>query len=181
MPSTETISKIVSLTGGALPEGQTMHDVLALPRLADDAERRRLKSATEQAVKLCGGADFESRTRVKKAALSKYGGISEPDNFIPLDIILELDRHNGAPLITSALARMLGFRLVPDNEAEEDSLRLADAQAIAKETGDVVNLLLSLLTSGERLDAGARQAILREVTEAHAALYRLASKVGAPS
>lgn len=147
-----------------------------IPRAASDAELRRLKSVTEQAVKLAGGGDFEPHTRVKKAALSKYGSRSEPDHFIPLDVLVELDRHNGAPLIISTVAAMLGYRLVPAAEAEDAALAIEDAKLVAKETGDVVNLLLSLLTSGKRLDAADRQSLLREITEAKAVLYRLASK-----
>ncbi|MBZ0161935.1 MAG: hypothetical protein K8H74_04410 [Notoacmeibacter sp.] len=153
-------------------------DFRLIPRASTEAERRRLKSATEQAVKMAGGADFEPHTRVKKAALSKYGGMAEPDHFIPLDVILELDRHNGAPVITGVLARMQGFELRPIAAQEEDELQLGDAQAIAKETGDVVNLLLGLLTSGKRLDAADRRDLMREVAEAKATLYRLAAKVG---
>lgn len=179
MPITETISHIVSLTGGALPGGRTLSldDTRLIPRLSTDAERRRLKSVTEQGVKLSGGTEFEPHTRVKKSALSKYGSQSEPDNFIPLDVALELDRHNGAPIVTSALAGMLGFRLVPVESDEEADVQLADAQSIAKETGDVVNLLLTLLTSGRKMNAADRQDVLREVTEAKASLYRLATKL----
>ncbi len=149
-----------------------------IPRESTDDERRRLKSITARAVKMAGGAEFEPHTRVKKAALSKYGGRAEPDHFVPLDIILELDRHNGAPMITGVLARMQGFELRPIRAEEEDDLHLGDAQAIAKETGDVVNLLLGLLTSGKRLDATDRSDLLREVTEAKAVLYRLSAKLG---
>ena len=155
-----------------------MSDDRILPRLSSDNERRRLKAATETAVKMSGGLAFEPHTRVRKAVLSKYGGVSEPDHFIPLDVILELDRHNGAPLITSALAAMLGFRLTPEAQSDEEEIGLADAQAIAKETGDVVNLLLSILTSKPRMDAADWRDVLREVTEAKAALFKLATKIG---
>lgn len=150
---------------------------LKLPPLVEDGERLRLKAATEQAVKLTGGAEFELRSRVLKAALSKYGSRSQSDHFIPLDVALELDRHNGAPLVTSVLAGMQGYRLVPAGEIEESELALADAQTIAKETGDVVNLLLTLLASGRKIDAADRRDVLREVAEAKACLYRLANKV----
>lgn len=155
-----------------------MIDDIKLPRLAEPAEITRLKSVTEQAIKLSGGTQFETRTRVRKSALSKYGSASEPDAFLPLDVLLELDRHNGAPLVTSAVAGMLGYRLVPAEALEDAQLNLEDVQAIAKETGDVVNLLLGLLTSGKRLDAADRHRILREVTEAKATLYGLAAKIG---
>lgn len=152
-----------------------------LPPLVTEEERRRLKGVADQAIKLTGGSQIEPRSRVKKAALSKYGSASEPDAFIPIDVILEVDRHNAAPLITSTLAAMQGYRLVLAEEAEDAQLALADAQAVAKETGDVVNVLLSLLTSGRRMSAADRQEVLREIAEAKASLYRLASKIGAAS
>lgn len=155
-------------------------DLRVIPRLASDADRRALKSATDTALEQArGGSAFEPFTRVKKAALSKYASPSEPEHFMPLDVALELDRRNGAPLLTATLAGMLGYRLVPAAQAEEDDLCLADAQAVAKETGDVVNLLLTLLASGKKLAAADRDMMLREVSEAKATLFRLAGKIGA--
>lgn len=151
-----------------------------LPRLAEAHELRRLKSATEQALKLAGLTEFEERTRVKKAVLSKYL-TEEPEgeqpHFMPLDIILEVDRHNGAPIVTSALAGMLGFRLVPTAEVEAAEVGYNDVHAISKETADVVNLLFEFLMSGRRLDAATRKELLRELTEAKQVLYRLAQKI----
>lgn len=157
-------------------------DTNPLPRLAEDAELRRLKAATAEAVKLSGGSQFESRTRVRRAALSKYGArpgaTTEPDAYMPLDVALELDRYNGAPLIAATLAGMLGYRLVPEAQAEAEELQLSDAAAIAKETGDVVNALLAVLTAGKEISAADRQAILKEITEAKQALWRLTGKIG---
>lgn len=155
-------------------------DELKLPRLADPAELRRLKSATEQAVKLSGGSAFEAKTRVRKGALSKYGSPDregETPHYIPLDVAVELDRHNGAPIVMSAAVGMLGYRLVPAGEIEAAELCYSDAQSIAKETSDVVNILLEVLASGNRLDAASRSTILREITEAKTALYKLSSKI----
>ena len=153
-------------------------DFRPIPRLATDAERRHLKAITRQAVQSVGGADaFVPATRIEAAALSKYGGNAYPDAFMPADVMLELDRLAGAPLIVGALAGMLGYRLVPAGEDRAHELDIADAQAVAKETGDVVNLLLGILTSGRRLDAADRRSILKEVTEAKASLYRIVAKL----
>jgi hypothetical protein len=150
-----------------------------VPRLATDAERRHIKTVTRHALDAVGGGEaFSPATRVEKAALSKYAGPAYPDHFIPADVLLELDRLAGAPLLVSTLARMLGYRLVPaEGDAPQAKLDLSDAQSVAKETGDVVNLLLTLLSSGRDLDAADRREILREVTEAKAALYHLVVKL----
>lgn len=149
-----------------------------IPRLATDAERRHLKAMTLQAVHSVGGGDaFEPATRVKQGALSKYGSNSFPEHFIPLDVALELDRLSGSPVLIGACARMLGYRLVPAGSSADDDLSLADAQSVAKETGDVVNLLLTLLTKGKPLDAADRRAVLKEVSEAKDSLYKLLAKL----
>lgn len=153
-------------------------DFRQIPRLATDAERRHLKAITQQALHSIGGGDaFEASTRVKQGALSKYGSNSFPDHFIPVDVALELDRLAGAPNVIGAAARMLGYRLVPVDAAADNTFDLVDAQSVAKETGDVVNLLLALLSSGKNPDAADRKAVIKEVMEAKDSLYRVAMKI----
>lgn len=154
-------------------------DIRDIPRLTTDAERRHLKGLTKAVLAGVNGGDaFAPSTRVEKAALSKYGSNSFPDHFIPLDVAIELDRFADAPALIGAAAAMLGFRLVPAAEVAEAELCVADAQSVAKEAGDVVNLLLTLLANGKRLDAADRRDLLKEVTECKASLYRISKLAG---
>lgn len=153
-------------------------DFREVPRLIDDSERRRLKSITFSQISAVGGGEaFEPSTRVKQAALSNYGNKAVPDKFIPLDVAIELDRFAPAPLLIGTAAAMLGFRLEPIGPTASDVIGLADAQSVAKETGDVVNLLLTLLSSGKSLDEAGRRALVKEATEAIAPLYQLVAKL----
>ncbi|MCA0027366.1 MULTISPECIES: hypothetical protein [unclassified Mesorhizobium] len=154
-------------------------DFRAIPRLTTDAERRHLKGLTRTVLAGVNGGDaFAPSTRVEKAALSKYGSNSFPDHFIPLDVAIELDRFGDAPALIGAAAAMLGFRLVPAGEAAGEEISVAASQSVAKETSDVVNLLLNLLAQRKHIDAADRRDILKEVTEAVAALYRVAARQG---
>ena len=138
-----------------------------MPRLTTEEERRHLKTMTFMAVHSVGGGDaFEASTRVKQGVLSKYGSKSYPETFIPLDIAVELDRLGQSPVLIGACAKMLGYRLVPCGADDPLPLTLCDAKDVAKETSDVVNLLLVLLAGGKPLDEAGRRQIAKEVTEA---------------
>ncbi|MBZ9822316.1 hypothetical protein [Mesorhizobium sp. CA4] len=154
-------------------------DIRAIPRLTTDAERRHLKGLTRTVLAGVNGGDaFSPVTRVEKAVLSKYGSISFPDHFIPLDVAVELDRFADAPTLIGGAAAMLGYRLVPTGDADDaHQLTVADAQSVAKETSEVVTLLLTLLASGKKLDAADRQSVMKEVVEAKASLYRVVNKL----
>ncbi|RVD15417.1 MAG: hypothetical protein EOS73_32120 [Mesorhizobium sp.] len=155
-------------------------EIRTVPRLITDEELRRIKTLTSQAIKAVGGGDaFEPSTRVKQAALSNYGNNAVPDKFIPLDVAIELDRAAQAPLLLGGAARMLGYRLEPIDAPPATRVTMGDAQSVAKESSDVVNMLLALLASDKPLDAADRQALMKEITEAMGPLYKLVTKLGA--
>lgn len=87
-------------------------------RISSDFERNALKSAARSALSLIGPAkQLVAVSRISEGYLSKCLNRDLPD-FLPLDVALEADRLAGAPVIVSAMADLLGFRLVPvDGEA----------------------------------------------------------------
>ncbi|MDH6265518.1 hypothetical protein M2360_000908 [Rhizobium sp. SG_E_25_P2] len=103
-----------------------MHSI----RTISDEERRALKGMTAAALKFVGLSAFQFLTRVKVSALSKYGSAGEEhrDDFIPVDVAVEADRACGEPLIIGEAARMLGYRLVKDDGAEDS---VSPAQVVA--------------------------------------------------
>lgn len=162
-----------------MPEGPTMTAELRnVPRLIEDHELRALKTATFNQVRAVGGADmFAPSTRVLQPALSNYGNKALPDKVIPLDVAVELDRAAGSPLLIGAAAGMLGYELSPRSLPAPAALGMDDAREVAKETSDVVNVLLQFLASGASLDEALRRELLREIGEAKARLYQLALKI----
>ncbi len=144
-----------------------------LPRKSTEAERLELKAATRRALDLAGKANaFALVTRVEAPALSKYGSPSEPAAFMPIDVMLDLCRDVGAPVILDELAAILGYRLAPvdGGEAAHEPVTMADIAAVSREGGDVVNKTLAALADGKicpverteiRQDVGENIAVLR--------------------
>ena len=77
-----------------------------------DIEYSRLKQATRQLVKACGGLEAAAAvTRVGHSELSRYYDPREKLH-IPADIIADLERDCGRPILTQTLASLIGFELV---------------------------------------------------------------------
>lgn len=74
----------------------------------------RLKAVTRRLVERAGGAEVAAlATRVAHSQLSAYGSLTERDRFAPVDVVADLERDIGDPLVTRELAGLAGFRLVP--------------------------------------------------------------------
>lgn len=81
-------------------------------------EELALKAATRRALKLGGGAaSVQHMVGPDEAMLSRYGGPAHPDRFAKITDAVELDRQCGAPVIVAAMAALLGYRLVAEEEA----------------------------------------------------------------
>lgn len=152
-------------------------------RTISDRQGMTLKAAIRRAIEIAGGArSFAAVTRIKEGNLSKYGSPNEEhaETFMPIDVAVEADLEAGSPIIVSAMAEMLGFKLVPINGVDENAtvVTAADALNIANETGDVIRSITSALADG-KICAADRKDITREVDEAVKALKIVLKKVGA--
>lgn len=147
-----------------------------------------LKAVTRRGLDLAGGGGIACHsTRVNEAQLSKYASNSE-DNakaFVPIDIAVELDMLAGSPVITSHMADLLGYRLVPvapagdgAGDTASDMLTLGDALDIANEASDVVRRITEALADGQ-VCAADRRGIAGEIDEAIRALKQALKKVAA--
>lgn len=66
-----------------------------------------LKTATRRLIRAAGGVESAaSVSRVQKSSLSDYQNPALPDHFMPIDIVLELERDTGTHPVTQALARL---------------------------------------------------------------------------
>lgn len=148
-----------------------------LPRLTTEDERNQIKVRTGQLVRLAGGVEFFAPvTGVNKAQLSKYGSLAETDCFIRADVIIELDRQLGAPMMVETLARMLGYGLVPLDETRREPVSPADVTAAQRETSEAVSATMQALEDG-RIDPSEKREVRREIAEGIASLHRLDRKV----
>lgn len=83
----------------------------------------RLKAATRKLVRDAGGCEF-AETRVGKTKLAEYGAPNMPDRFAPIDVIADLEKSTGQPLVTRELAAAAGYELVPAGMAAVPLKRL---------------------------------------------------------
>lgn len=151
-------------------------------RSISDKEQLSLKAATRRALDMAGGQDaFQHMTRVKQAALAKYGSTAEEcaDKFMPIDVAVEADMEAGSPIIIGKMAKLLGFRLVPIETTDDVILpvTLHDALLVANETADVIKAISKALEDGI-VDSAEQREIVREIDEAVKALMGVMRRAG---
>ena len=149
-------------------------------RSISDKEQLSLKAATRRALDMAGGQDaFQHMTRVRQAALSKYGSPAEDcaDKYMPIDVAVEADMEAGTPIITGKMAELLGYKLVPIGASGDQSpLSVNDALRIANEVADVVKAITKALENDGRVDCAEGREITREIDEAVQALMDVAKR-----
>ncbi|MGO6998995.1 phage regulatory CII family protein [Rhizobium leguminosarum] len=145
-------------------------------RTISEMETRSIKAATDAAYMLGGGVTaFPDLTRVNVSTLSKYASFNDEyrESLIPCDVAIEADRRAQSPVILTAMARLLGYRLVRDDEAElRQPATLSDVMKTYSESADVIREANKALADGE-IDAADRKAVLPEIDEAIRALQQL--------
>lgn len=149
-------------------------------RTISDVEIRAIKSATEAAYTLGGGVtDFPEFTRVSVATLSKYASFNDEheEKVIACDVAVEADRRAKSPRIVTAMARMLGYRLVPEAvQAASGPVTERDAHRVLSDSMDLSRAILDALLDS-RIDALERKNIAREGREALRAIEQVLAKL----
>jgi hypothetical protein len=79
---------------------------------------KQLKRRTDQLIDLCGGLVAASvETRAGKSSLANYAdsreGVAAASMWAPIDVIADLEKKAGQPLVSRELARMAGYDLIP--------------------------------------------------------------------
>lgn len=137
-----------------------------MSRQFSPAEYNSLKTATKLVVADLGGGDAAATcTRVGKSQLSDYGNVSS-DKFIPVDVVLDLERVGGVPHITAALARAQGYLLVPGSTPRARSELAVLMAEIGRDVGELFGTAALALSHGKLTDA-ERQELLRELDNLH--------------
>jgi hypothetical protein len=100
-------------------------------------------------------------TRLSKPCLSKAGS-AQDDYFAPMDAVLDLELAAGDPLVTRAMARAQGYRLVA-MDAAQSALDLMQATAqYAALLGDWSKDLVAAQADG-RMTASEREKLINDV------------------
>lgn len=143
-------------------------------RTISEQEQRSLKSATDGAYVLSGGIScILPFTRVGVSTLSKYASFNDEhhDSFMPIDVVVEVERRAKSPVIIRQLAALVGYELVPCQRHHEParSVTEADAHRVLKEAMDVAQAIIAA-REDNRIDAAERKIIDKELVEAIRAL-----------
>lgn len=128
------------------------------PNQIDVSDFSLLKAATRAAIRAAGPiASVARETRLDGGTLSRASNINET-NFIPIDDALRLDAMTGDCRIVRAMAKLLGYRLVPLNAVEDEQPSLIhDAGTMAREAGELVSETLDISSDGEITPNEARR------------------------
>jgi hypothetical protein len=122
-------------------------------RHTTDTERNALKTAYKRLLALVGGIDAAATvTRVARSVLYDYGVPQLADRHVPVDVLMDLERVAGTPVVTEALAGAQGYLLLPITVGEGD---VADAlgrvsQSAGKTLSDGLQALRDGLPDAER-------------------------------
>lgn len=137
-------------------------------RTLDKQAYRTLKATTKNLVQQVGGQDAASCfTRICRQRLSDYGNLQKPDSNMPVDVVLDLEKTLGDPLVTRRLAMLQGFALILLPEARPGNQDVQELARIAQEFGDVVERVGKCLSDDGHIspDEIRKHALLGELDE----------------
>lgn len=126
----------------------------------------KLKAAIRDLLDACGGARRAAEhTRIKQPQLDRYADLTKADEFMPADVVADLEAVCGKPYVTEALAEIQAFAL----EASPDYARgITDIEALlaaATKTTAAIAEAWAARADGE-VTATERLAVHRGVREA---------------
>src|SRR4051812_48865915 len=120
-----------------------------------DADYLALKAATRRATMEAGTlAEVAKRTRLDASRISKAGNPNE-NEFLPIDVAMDLDALAGDDRILRAWAELRGYDLVRDEKgiAVEDMVR--HVGSVGKESGELIAEMCSAVADGRVTPAEA--------------------------
>lgn len=128
-----------------------------------------LKTASRRLAGAAGGVEAAaSITRVGKTAIGRYQDPHGAD-FMPLDVVADLEAATGRPFVTEALARLARSLLLPLPVTPDADWTRGLAQ-LGAEIGDVFRRAQEALAGDGRIDAREAAALRDEVQGAMRAL-----------
>ncbi len=140
------------------------------------------KTAFRLLVDRCGGPNSAERiSRVSQTQISRYGDLSEEhaSYFAPLDVVLDLESHCDAPIVSEYLAETAGYVLVPMPKAKtpDSATLVARVSDMLREVSDVSGGVAEALAD-DRITRAEAKALHREVREAMQKLAELDRDIG---
>ncbi len=141
---------------------------------------KRLKRRTDQLIDSCGGLVAASaETRAGKSSLANYADSRDhgaaANLWAPIDIIADLEKAAGEPLVTKELARLAGYELLPMATADDKLDPMSDHCHHAILMGRATEVALQMDADDIRT-ADELTAYVDALTEARDYLQRMLDK-----
>jgi hypothetical protein len=141
---------------------------------------KRLKRRTDQLIDSCGGlVAAAEETRAGKSSLANYAdsreGVVGSALWAPIDIIADLEKAAGEPLVTKELARLAGYELLPMATSDGKLDPLSDHCHHAILMGRATEVAISMDVDDVRT-ADELTAYVDALTEARDFLQRMLDK-----
>jgi hypothetical protein len=134
------------------------------PRRDLSPDQRAFKALFRALVDRCG--KFEAAalcTRVGTSQLHNYTDMHS-DQFAPVDVVADLERVAGEPLVTAELARRAGFLLIP-LPADGQGRLAKDMAQLGREMGEVFAAYAEAMGNDGRMDAAESEQVERELAD----------------
>ncbi|WCK12367.1 hypothetical protein G6L41_008795 [Agrobacterium tumefaciens] len=141
-------------------------------RPTSQEERRDLKATVGRLLRQVGASNVAKESRVGEAHLSRYASPREKE-FMPLDVLADVERMAGYPLVTEYMANLSGFDLVR-NESEADAPDMEDVSRLADTKGKLLSALITSFLDG-KIDNHERRTLLPLLDDAIAQMQELRS------
>ncbi len=130
----------------------------------------KLKAAIRDLIDACGGARRAAEhTRIEQPQLDRYAALDKPREFMPADVVADLEALCGKPYVTEALAEIQGFGLEALPNTSRSVVDIEVLVTVAKETTEAVAAGWAARSKGQ-LNAADRTSLHREIREAMDAL-----------
>jgi hypothetical protein len=141
---------------------------------------KRLKRRTDQLIDACGGlVAAAEETRAGKSSLANYSDSREHGAaatlWAPIDVIADLEKAAGEPLVTKELARLAGYDLLPMAAAAGGFDPLSDHCQHAVLMARATAVALAMDEDGVRTSAELK-AYVNALSEARDYLQRMLDK-----
>lgn len=131
-----------------------------------------LKEAEAQLVNACGGLKVAaSVSRIGKSVIAAATDSDHPERHLPVDVVVDLERRAGQPIVTRYLASESGHLLLPVRGEMSEPYPIVISR-ITKEVGELLTAGAFALREGKMNAAGARN-IKREALDLAAAIAEL--------
>jgi hypothetical protein len=145
---------------------------MTIARLFPTETYERLKGSARDLIGAAGGPRrCQGITRGTESLLSRYGARQE-EVFAPIDVIADLEKDAGEPIVTRLLAELSGHLLVPVPTAQSASNWFGHLSGVLT-GGSQVEVALSDALADGRIDVAEAKALRAKVMEAMAQMASL--------